>query len=114
MTDPILENVKQLIGIEVDNLGFDAEVLTHLNSARSNLVLLGVDALDIYVDESTEWVDTGSTTLNALCRHYLAIKTKQLFDPSASESISNAVVDTITQLEGRIEFEVEEVEDATP
>lgn len=114
MTDPILENVKALIGIEIDNLGFDAEVLTHLNSARSILVHLGVDALDIDVDESTEWVDTGSTTLNALCRHYLAIKTKQLFDPSASESIGRAVVDTINQLEGRIEFEVQEVEDATP
>ena len=114
MSDIILGNIKTVLGIEEDNLGFDHELLIHINSAKSGLVQLDVTALDIVIDASTVLPDTGSTSLDALCVQYLGWKVKQAFDPSANASIASALDKSLITLEGRIQYEVEEIENAVP
>lgn len=114
MSNIILEKVKTTLGIEEDNLGFDSELLIHINSAKSNLVQLGVAALDIVIDASTVLPDTGSTSLDAFCLQYLGWETKQAFDPSVNASIASALDKSLVELEGRIKYEVEEIENAVP
>ena len=111
MADIILEDVKTHLGVLVDNLGFDSELLMSINSAKSTAVQLGVSELDIGIDESTEWPTFPNGTVKALSQHYLYLKVKQLFDPTASETIARGVSSSVSELEGRIAHEVAEVLD---
>ena len=114
MSDIILEDVKKVLGIEEDNLGFNHELLIHINAVRSGLVQLGVSALDVVIEASTVLPDTGSLTLDALCVQYFGWKVKQAFDPSANAGIASAMDKSLLVLEGRIKYEVEEIENAVP
>jgi len=109
MTTIILETIKTSIGIFPDNLGFDLELLLFISSAKSQLVQLGVAELDMDIDEQTEWPTFGNATIESLAKHYLVMKVKQSFDPSASETISNTLSETLVELGGRISHEAEEL-----
>lgn len=108
----ILQDVKTHVGILTDNLGFDSELLMFIGSAKANLVQLGVVELDIVLDASTEWPIFPNDTVGSLSKHYMYAKTRQLFDPIASETISDTMSDSVAELEGRIAHEVAEVIDA--
>lgn len=105
----ILEDIKIVLGILPDNLGFDPELLFFVNSAKANLVHLGVTEFDIDIDESTVWPTMGTEALASFSRHYMATKTKQIFDPTASETIAKVVAAVLLELEGRINYEVQEI-----
>lgn len=105
----ILEDIKIVLGILPDNLGFDPELLFFVNSAKANLVHLGVTEFDIDIDEATVWPTMGTEALTSFSRHYMATKTKQIFDPTASETIAKVVDAVLLELEGRINYEVQEI-----
>lgn len=107
----ILENVKMSLGILEDNLGFDAELLMFINSAKSSLVQIGVAEMDIDIDETTEYPSFPNSTIEALSMHLIHIKVRQTFDPVASEVIANTISLSANELEGRIAHEVAEVLD---
>lgn len=112
MTTIILENVKTSLGILPDNLGFDSELLMFINSAKSSLVQLGVAELDIAIDEETEWPTFPNAIVESTSKHYIHVKTRQTFDPVASETISRTMLAAANELEGRIAHEIAEVLDA--
>lgn len=105
----ILEDVKTGLGISVDNLGFDSELLIHINSSKGNLVQLGVSELDIPLDETTAWPSFGSETMGSHVKSYILVKVKQTFDPTASETINNLLSSALDEVAGRITYEVQEV-----
>ena len=109
----ILANVKTSLGILPDNLGFDSELLMFINSAKSSLVQLGVAELDIAIDEETEWPTFPNGVIESTSKHYIHVKTRQTFDPVASETISRTMLSAANELEGRIAHEIAEVIDAT-
>lgn len=108
MTKPILEHVKESLGIEPDNLGFDSELLVHINSVGATVVQLGVPELDMTIDADTTYPTLANTILESLVRQYLLLKARREFDPSASETISKAIYEALIILEGRITHEAEE------
>lgn len=108
-TMTILEDVKTGLGISVDNLGFDSELLVFINSAKASLVQLGVDELDIAVDEQTTWPTFGSESMGSHTKSYILVKVKQTFDPTASETINGVLTSALEEVEGRITYEVQEV-----
>jgi hypothetical protein len=100
--------MKKALGVPVNNLGFDAELLLRINSTRASLVQLGVSDLDgINVTNITEWPTFQSTVLQDNVKHYMLIKVKQGFDPVPSETIASSLRDEANVLEGRIAHEVE-------
>lgn len=105
----ILEDTKLALGILPDNLGFDAELLLFINSAKANLVHFGLVEFDISIDENTEWPTLGSEAVMSHVKTYVLLKVKQNFDPTASETISNTVSSSVLELEGRINYEVQEI-----
>lgn len=109
MADKILDTIKNGAGILQDNVGFDAELLLHINSAKSGLVQLGVTELNLAIDEETEWPVFGNDTVDGQVKLYMAVKVKSMFDPTASESINRVFANAITELEGRIAHEMEEI-----
>lgn len=108
MANTILEDLKFTLGLLPDNLGFDLELLIFLNSAKSNLIQLGVTEMDVDIDETTPWPVFSSDIVRDLSKHYLSSKARQIFDPTASETIAKTISSSITELESRITHEVEE------
>ncbi len=104
----ILENIKTTLGLLTDNLGFDLDLLIFLNSSKVNLVQLGVTEMEIDIDEKTEWPTFTNFLVGDLVKHYLNAKARQLFDPSASETIASTIDDSIIELEARLMHELEE------
>lgn len=104
----IIEDIKRALSIEPNNLGFDGELYININSAKSILIQLGVDELDITIDETTSWPTFNSDVIGELAKHYMVLKVKTIFDPTASETIFKTLVDGMTALESRIVHEIDE------
>lgn len=102
----ILREIKEAIGIQPDNFGFDTPTLMFINSTKSTLVQLGVDELDVPIVEQTEWPVFTNPRLLALVKHYFQIKVKAALDPVPSETIAKGFAATASELEGRIMDEV--------
>ena len=107
----ILEDVKVALGILPDNLGFNSELLMYINSAKTNLVQLGVAELDILIDVATEWPTFPNESVEALSKHFINVKVRQTFDPIASATISDTISAAANEIEGRIAHEIAEVLD---
>jgi hypothetical protein len=108
MANTILEDIKISLGVMPDNLGFDLELLIFLNSIKVNLVQLGVTELGIDIDETTNWPTFTDDTVGGLTKHYILVKARQAFDPTASETIAKTFDKFVVELEGRLAHEVEE------
>jgi hypothetical protein len=108
MAKTILEDIKTTLGLLPDNLGFDLELLIFVNSAKVNLVQLGVTEMEIDIDEATQWPEFTSSLVGDLSRHYINLKARQTFDPVASETIAKTINVSVTELEGRLLHEIEE------
>jgi hypothetical protein len=104
----IIEDVKKALAIEPNNLGFDGELYVNINSAKSVLVQLGVTELDINIDETTNWPVFNSDVVGEFAKHYMVLKVKSIFDPTASETIQKTLSEGITALESRIVHELDE------
>lgn len=108
MANTILGDIKVSLGVMPDNLGFDLELIIFMNSIKVNLVQLGVIEMDIDIDESTSWPTFTNGTVGGLTQHYILVKARQAFDPTASETIAKTFETSVIELEGRLVHEVEE------
>ena len=104
----IIEDLRGAIGIEPNNLGFDAELFPNINAVKSILVQLGVTELDITIDDTTSWPVFNSDVVGEFAKQYLILKLKRVFDPTASETIERAFKETIQEYEVRIVHELDE------
>lgn len=110
MNDLILSTIKTAVGILEDNLAFDLELLIAINSIKGALVQLGVEEINIEIDENSQWPEFSTTTLSSLVKQYFVGRTKQIFDPTASETIAKSLSSTLVEIEGRINYEIEEIQ----
>ena len=108
MAQTILEDIKTALGLMPDNLGFNLELLIFVNSAKSSLIQLGVTEMEIDIDEDTQWPSFANARVGDLTKHYITVKSRQTFDPVASETIANSVNNSVIELEGRLAHELEE------
>ncbi len=108
MAQTIIEDIKAALGLMPDNLGFDLELLIFVNSAKSSLIQLGVTEMEIDIDEETQWPSFANDRVGDLTKHYITVKSRQTFDPVASETIANSIGDSVMELEGRLVHELEE------
>lgn len=98
MSDVILTNVKQMLGLQPDYTPFDNELVMHINSALMILNQLGIgnEGFRITLKSDVEGEPPTSTEIwdnflgadytgdKEMVRSYVATKVKLLFDPSAS------------------------------
>jgi hypothetical protein len=108
MATTILEDIKTTLGLLPDNLGFDLDLLIFVNSAKVNLVQLGVTEMNIIIDEQTQWPAFTNSAVGDLTKHYINAKARQMFDPIASETIAKTINTSVVELEGRLLHELEE------
>lgn len=108
--DSILTSVKKMLGIAEEYDHFDADLIMHINSVLTILGQLGVgpDEGFFIEDDGAEWTDFVSDMSNLqFIKTYVYQKVKLLFDPPQSASAIEALNRSISELEWRINAQVD-------
>ena len=102
MNENVLSSVKTIAGIPTDYAVFDSDILMHINSVLAGLAQMGLP--QVLVDSDSTWSDICSENELVPVRSYVSLKVRSIFDPPSSSSTSQAIKDTLTELEWRIQL----------
>lgn len=108
--DSILTSVKKMLGIAEEYDHFDADLIMHINSVLTILGQLGVGPAEGFFieDDGAEWTDFVPDMFNLqFIKTYVYQKVKLLFDPPQSASAIEALNRSISELEWRINAQVD-------
>lgn len=108
--DSILNTIKKMIGFDPEYEAFDIDLIVHINSSFSVLNQLGLGPVSGFSISNAEslWSDYSTQpTVIEMAKQYIYYKTKLAFDPPASSSAANAIQTAISELEWRINIQVE-------
>ena len=108
--DSILTSVKKMLGIAEEYDHFDADLIMHINSVLTILGQLGVgpDEGFFIEDDGAEWTDFVPDMFKLqFIKTYVYQKVKLLFDPPQSASAIEALNRSISELEWRINAQVD-------
>lgn len=108
--DSILTSIKKLLGIEASYEHFDSDLIMHINSVFMILTQLGVGPPEGFAveDSSATWDDyiSDAAKLQSV-KSYVYLKVKLLFDPPLSGIVVEAMNRMISELEWRLNVEVD-------
>ena len=105
MYESILTSIKKMLGIESYYTHFDPDLIMYINSVFSILAQMGVGPSEGYsITGSTETWDDYIEDLSTLqlVKTYIYMKTRLMFDPPTSTSISEIYKIQIAELEWRL------------
>lgn len=110
MNDSILTSIKKLLGITEEYINFDTDIIIHINSALMVLNQLGVGPSDGFSiqDKTSEWSEfiTDEDKLDAV-KTYVYLKVKLVFDPPLNGSVMEALKQSITEYEWRLNVQAD-------
>lgn len=107
MEDNILDFIKDAMGVDDSESVFDSELLMHINSVFVTLRQLGVRSDTTFiVDENSLWTDFMSDwSVLPLVKSYVVLRVRSLFDPPNSSSFNEAMKNTISEYEWRLQMD---------
>ena len=110
MEPSILITIKKMLGLDKDYEVFDEEIKVHINSVFMYLNQLGVgpDAPYSITDDTETWPQFTANVndANAL-KTYMYLRVKLIFDPPNTSFVLKAIQDQITELEWRLNVQVD-------
>jgi hypothetical protein len=108
MEQSILKSTKKVLQIGDDDASFDLDIMTHINSAFSDLHDLGVGPDEGFTieDDTPVWDDFLSDTANKVMQNraktFIQLKVRLIFDPPATTFHLNAVQEQLKEVEWRL------------
>ena len=108
MTESILNTIKKMLGVPVEDSAFDSDVLVHINGALSTLTQLGVGPVDpiLVANKDTEWSSlTIDPTVQGMAKQFIYLTVKLLFDPPSTSFVIESYAKTIQELTWRLEVQ---------
>ena len=105
MTESILQTAKKLItGLTAEDTAFDMDIIIHANSVLNILSQLGAGDPSFQITGPNEtWDEFTSEPYLNLCKSYLALKVRLLFDVATlTGPIISAYEKQLSELEWRI------------
>ena len=110
MPDSILTSIKKLLGITEEYTHFDPDIIMHINSVFMILSQLGVGPANGFSisDATAVWSDflPDGANLQAV-KSYVYQKVKLLFDPPQSSAVLDAMKQSVSEFEWRLNVEAE-------
>ena len=109
-TKSILTSIKKQLGITEEYEHFDQDIIMHINSVFSILTQVGVGPLDGFSinDKTSKWSDFIKDDKKlSMVKTYIYLKVKLLFDPPMSSSVMESYNTTCSELEWRMNIEVD-------
>lgn len=108
VSETILSDVKQMLGIQPEVDEFNIDVTSHVNGAFFTLNQLGIGpSTPFVIDATTEWSSFETIVPKNVVLDYLYLKTKLIFDPPTASNIYEAYKDRIAELEFRMNIMVD-------
>lgn len=111
----ILTDVKKMLGIPAEHTQFDPDIIMHVNTVFTILCQLGVGPEDGFAieDDTAVWADFVTDKRLNDVKSYMYLKVRMIFDPPTSGIVMQAQKDVISELEWRMNVQVdpEDVED---
>jgi hypothetical protein len=114
--DSILLSIKKLLGIEPEYTQFDQDIMMNINSVLMVLNQLGVGptaGFTISSDMETWQNLLGDSKNIEAVKIYVYLKTRLLFDPPSNSFLVDAINRQITELEWRINIQVDKPVETT-
>lgn len=108
--DSILTSIKKMLGIAEEYEHFDMDLIIHINSVLSILTQLGVGPSEGFSiqDKQTTWDEFIPSGANLeLVKSFVYLKVRLLFDPPANSSVIESTNRLLSELEFRINIEVD-------
>lgn len=108
--ESIFQTIKKLLGVDAEFEGFDAEILSAINSALATLVQIGVGpeegfTVTGYTQTWTDLLGESSNMGNVISLVHL--KSRLLFDPPTTSFAINSMEGVIKEQEYRVATQVE-------
>lgn len=116
LTDSILNTVKHMLGIEPEYTHFDTDIIVDINTAINVLTQIGAAPDNYYITGANETFGDmlgDDLTQAEMVKTYLYLKTKLMFDPPLSGSVSGIIEKQIAELEWRLNVQLDH-EEETP
>lgn len=110
MDDSILNSIKDLLGIQEEDHGFDKELIFHINRVFLNLNQIGVGPDEIFVvtDDKDSWDDfVDDEGLIGSVAEFVKLKVQILFDPPTSNVLMEALNEALRETEWRLREQVD-------
>ena len=105
----ILDDVKKELNIGFDVHEFDLDIRSHINGAFFSLYQLGVGpSRPFRIDNNTTWDEYETSIPHDVILDYINLKVALVFDPPSSTSVIEAYKDRISELEFRMNVEVDD------
>lgn len=108
MDSSILDTVKESVGVNLEETGFDKELIVYINSAITSLYRLGVGTDPTFFIKSneetfSEFIPDSQARLLSLVKMYLRDKVNLQFDISTSSSmVIQAIKEDLSEVEWSI------------
>lgn len=115
METSILKTIRSMLDMDPDEEVYNNDILIHINSAIMTLVQLGVGPKDGFIVSSAAdtWDEfLGNSKLLEGAKQYIYIKTRLGFDPPTSSFVVEAMKASATELESRLNMQVDPGEEA--
>jgi hypothetical protein len=120
MEQSILKSIKKVLNVEDDDPSFDLDILTHINSAFSNLTDLGVGPPMGFViqDDTATWddylPDEEDQVKLSKVKTIIFLRVRLLFDPPTVSYLLDAAKQQLLEAEWRLNVNREETEWVDP
>lgn len=111
MSSSILTSTKKILGIDADYEAFDADIITHINSALATLTQLGIGpTTGFMIEDATEtWEAFLGTDLNLNpVKSYVYLRVRLLFDPPTTSYLITSMKEQLQEIEWRLSVYREE------
>jgi len=106
METSILTSTKKILGVASDYTAFDLDIITHINSAFATITQLGIGSSSGFAieDDDSKWEDfiANNTKLVSMCKTYVYLKVRYLFDPPVTSFHLTAMKEQIAEHEWRL------------
>ena len=115
MEESILISIKKLVGLSEDYEVFDADIIMAINTAFFTLWQLGVgkDTSKPFTieDDTALWSDFIEFGKIEMCKTYVSLRVRMIFDPPTSSFLADAINGQIKEFETRMTYAVDEYSD---
>ena len=112
MDNSILNDIKQLLGIQPEYTPFDLNIVTYVNTVFAHLYQIGVGPNKMFsvTDESQTWRDFLGDREDLIgVKTYMSLKVGLIFDPPANSFAIEAQKEVIKENEFRLIYQSKEV-----
>ena len=110
MINSILNDVKKGVGIDASYTAFDQDLIMHINTVFMILNQIGVGPKEPFVitGQNDSWEDfIDNPDRLAAVKSYMIVRVRQLFDPPINGSVTNAIKESVQELEWRLNVQVD-------